>query len=140
MAWGVMLGTLVLVLFYGHGVWSFVLPYFALGQTIFHSLIFSSLSVTVFALIFFVLLDLTLGNQFTCRYFCPTGRLLGVLGSKSIITVKRERERCIDSCQACNDVCPMDVKPKLDLTKDCSLCGECLVACPSQCLEIGKRK
>jgi ferredoxin-type protein NapH len=140
MAWGVMLGTLILVLFYGHGVWSLVLPYFAVGQTIFHSIIFSTISATVVSLAFFVFVDLVLGRQFTCRYLCPTGRLLGFLGRRSIVTIKREEKSCLDSCQSCHDVCPMDVNPKIDITTDCSLCGECLVVCPSQCLKIGFRK
>jgi ferredoxin-type protein NapH len=139
LAWGILFGSLILAVATGHGIWAFVLPYFAVGQVIFHSLIFKTMSITVFALIIFVFVDLLLGNQFTCRSLCPTGRLLGFLGQKSLIKLKREKSQCLENCSACNDICPMAVTPKMDFTRDCTLCGECLVVCPAKCLSIGTK-
>jgi len=137
LAWGVLVGGLVSAYFFGHGLWTLVLPYFAIGQTIFHAIAFGSLSASVFAIAFFSLVDLSLGPQFTCRYICPTGRLLGTIGAKSPITVQRDAEHCVSGCTACGDVCPLKAYPKLDQTRDCSLCGECLTVCPGNCLHIG---
>jgi ferredoxin-type protein NapH len=138
-AWGVLAGGLIVAVWMGHGVWSLILPYFALGQTIFHGLAMGILSVTLGSVALFAGLDLFLGRQFTCRYVCPTGRLLGFIGRKSVLAVKRDAPRCLTTCNSCAEVCPLKVSPKLDQTVDCSLCGECLVICPTQCLSVGRR-
>jgi ferredoxin-type protein NapH len=136
-AWGVLAGGLVAALLYGHGIWALLLPYFAIGQSIFHALAFGTLSACVAALIVFTLADFALGHQFTCRNLCPTGRLLGWIGQRSLVTVRRDAERCVDRCEACIDACPLAARPKYDDTQDCSLCGECLMVCPTSCLHVG---
>ena len=138
-SWGILIGGLGLALWTGHGIWSLVLPYFALGQTIFHGLALGTLSISLWSLVVFSALDLFFGKQFTCRYVCPTGRLLGAIGSKSVVVVQREASRCHDNCHACTDICPLKVDPKEDQHHDCSLCGECLAVCPTQCLSLGFR-
>lgn len=138
-AWGIMLGGLAAAVFLGHGIWTLLLPYFALGQTLFHGIAMGTLSVALGSLIVFACLDLFLGRHFTCRHVCPTGRLLGFIGRRSPVTIRREAPKCVSACNSCAEVCPMHISPKLDQTVDCSLCGECLVICPTQCLSIGKR-
>jgi ferredoxin-type protein NapH len=138
-AWGILFGGLAAAVFLGHGIWSLILPYFAIGQTIFHGLAMGTLSIALGSVILFSLLDLVLGRQFTCRHVCPTGRLLGFIGRKSAFAIKRDAPRCVTGCNSCAEVCPMNVSPKLDQTVDCSMCGECLVICPTQCLSLGRR-
>jgi ferredoxin-type protein NapH len=137
-AWGILAGGLILVSILGHGVWTVVLPYFAMGQTIFHSIAFGTLSVSIASLALFAVLDLFIGFQFTCRYVCPTGRFLGFLGSRAAVSVRRDRERCLEQCTACAEVCPFEVNPKLDETRDCSMCGACMAICPTNCLTVGR--
>ncbi|MCF6314467.1 MAG: 4Fe-4S binding protein [Verrucomicrobiales bacterium] len=139
-SWGILAGGLVMAVYFSHGIWIFILPYFAVGQTIYAGIASGTLSVALGSLILFSALDLFLGKQFTCRYVCPTGRLLGFIGRKSPITIQRDASTCLDSCQSCIDVCPMKVQPKYDESIDCSICGECLTVCPPQCLSIGLRK
>lgn len=140
LAWGILAGGLTMAIITGHGIWTFLLPYFAIGQTIFHGLAFGSLSVCVVSICIFALIDLCLGKQFTCRYLCPTGRILGTIGRKSPISIRRDASTCVESCHACEDICPMGINPKIDQSQDCSLCGECLIACPPKCLNIGIKK
>jgi ferredoxin-type protein NapH len=137
LAWGVLIGGLVVACWYGHGLWTLILPYFSIGQTLFHGLAFGTLSVAVVSIIAFALIDLMMGHQFTCRHICPTGRLLGFIGRKSLVSVRRDAARCLDNCHSCHDVCPLQVNPKMDETRDCSLCGECLTICPTNCLTVG---
>jgi len=140
-AWGMLTGGLLIALLYGHGVWTLLLPYFAIGQTIFHGIAFGALSASLGTVVIFAMIDLLLGHQFTCRYICPTGRLLGVIGRKSLVSVNRNASQCLDQCQMCNQICPLQAMPKQDHLMDCSLCGECLTICPTNCLTIGlKRK
>ena len=138
LAWGVLAGGLGLAIFWGHGAWMLILPYFAMGQTIFHGIAFGALSVAGGSLVLFALLDLCLGHQFTCRNLCPTGRLLGSIGSRPLISIRRDADRCVDGCSTCAQVCTFRVDPRKDEVRDCSLCGECAVICPSACLSIGR--
>jgi ferredoxin-type protein NapH len=138
-AWGIMIGGLAAAMWFGHGIWSLLLPYFGLGQTIFNGIAMGTLSIASGGVVLFASLDLFVGRQFTCRYVCPTGRLLGFIGRKSLFTVRRDATQCISNCNSCAEVCPMKVSPRLDQTLDCSLCGECLVICPGKCLSVGRR-
>jgi ferredoxin-type protein NapH len=136
-AWGVLCGGILTAVLSGYGVWVFLLPYFAIGQTVFHGLAFGTISAALIGVAAFAIVDLLLGSYFTCRYLCPTGRLLGFLGRKSVVSIRRDESDCIEACHSCHQVCPMLVDPKLDETIDCSLCGECVTVCPSQCLSVG---
>lgn len=138
LAWGLLLGGLVSAAFIGHGLWTLLLPYFAVGQSLFHGLAFGTLSISLMALLVFALADLLLGRQFTCRHLCPTGRLLGWVGQRALVGIVKDEPRCVDGCSACNDVCPYDARPREGARRDCSLCGECLIVCPTTCLDIGR--
>ncbi len=135
-SWGVLAGGLGLALWTGHGVWTLILPYFALGQTLFHGIAMGTLSIALGSLLVFAVLDFFFGRQFTCRYVCPTGRLLGFIGRRSVLSIRREATACLAACNRCAEVCPMKISPKLDQTVDCSACGECMVICPTQCLSV----
>ncbi len=138
--WGLLVGGIITAVWIGHGVWTLLLPYFAIGQTLFHGIAYGAISFAIGSIVVFALLDLIMGKQFTCRYVCPTGRLLGRVGAKSVFALKRNADQCLEACTSCIDVCPMKVQPKMDETLDCSMCGECLTICPTKCLSIGLRK
>jgi ferredoxin-type protein NapH len=137
--WGILFGGVATAVWIGHGVWTLILPYFAIGQTLFHGIAYGAISFSLGSIAVFGLLDLIMGKQFTCRYVCPTGRLLGAIGRKSLFALKRDAHACLDACTSCIDVCPMKVQPKFDESHDCSMCGECLTICPTKCLSIGVR-
>jgi len=139
-AWGILAGGLFASYMYGHGIWTFILPYFAMGQTLYASLAFGTVSSVVFSLIFFAVLDILLGPQFTCKYVCPTGRLLGFIGRHAIISVRRRASDCPPRCNLCAEVCQMEISPRLDQTVNCTLCGECMIICPSGCLYPGAKE
>ena len=139
LAWGILVGGLIAALWTGHGIWTLILPYFSIGQTLFHGIAYGTLSFTIGAIIIFSLFDLLLGKHFTCRYVCPTGRLLGAIGRKAPISIRRDASLCLDACTSCIDVCPMQTRPKFDDSMDCSICGECLTLCPTKALKIGFR-
>jgi len=138
-AWGMLFGGLLTAYFFGHGIWTLILPYFAMGQVIFHGIAFGTISAVMLSIIFYALLDLFLGQQFTCRYVCPTGRLLGFIGKRAFVSVRRDPASCLPKCNSCAEVCPMGVSPRMDETVNCTLCGECMVICPGNCLKPGQR-
>ena len=52
-------------------------------------------------------------------------------------SARRDAARCVEGCNSCETICHFQVSPRLDQTLDCSLCGECLVVCPTSCITIG---
>ena len=138
-AWMVLAAGLIAAYFFGHSIWIFVLPYFSIGQSIFNGLAFGVLSSAIAGIIVFASIDLSMGTLFTCRFLCPTGKILGTVGRKSVFSLKRERDTCIESCHACEEICPMKISPKKDETQDCTLCGQCVSLCPADCLSVGRR-
>ncbi len=73
-----------------------------------------------------------------CRWLCPMGALMTLLGRFSVLKIKRPAD-CVD-CRSCARACPVG----LDLSKEeatsdrrCIRCGDCAAACPPR---IGGRR
>ncbi len=74
-----------------------------------------------------------------CRYLCPYGALVGILGRLAPLKVTRDPSRCTD-CRACTRVCPARL-PVHTLGRvasiECTSCQDCVVACPVRgCLAV----
>jgi len=74
-----------------------------------------------------------------CRYLCPYGALLGLLGRLAPLKVTRDPETCTD-CRKCNKACPARL-PVHALTRvasvECTSCQDCVAACPiKDCLAV----
>jgi len=70
-----------------------------------------------------------------CRYACPLGALLGLLGRISLLKIDRN----MSSCSACGKFpanCPTGATPD---TTECTICGDCTQACPGEAIHVGKR-
>lgn len=65
-----------------------------------------------------------------CRWLCPYGALLGLLGLVGPTSVRRDGETC-DGCCRCRRACPMDIAPgRAARSPQCIGCGQCVEACP----------
>lgn len=90
---------------------------------------------------FLVLMGLAsiLVSNFWCRYLCPYGALLGLLGLFSPLRIVRDPDRCTD-CKLCTKACPnrIDVaRAKAVDSPECTSCLSCIAACPRRgALEI----
>ena len=74
-----------------------------------------------------------------CRYLCPYGALVGILGRFAPLKVTRDPEQCTD-CKACTKACPARL-PVHTMQRvasiECSSCQDCVVACPVKgCLAV----
>jgi len=68
--------------------------------------------------------------KFWCRYFCPTGSFLSILGIKRMMKVDKLNQDC-SMCLRCVKVCPMCINPMEDgQSIACNNCGDCVDICP----------
>jgi ferredoxin-type protein NapH len=98
-------------------------------------LLWIRLSILLFTLILAIFIP-----RGWCRWFCPTGLLMGIMAKNSIIGVGRNITRCT-RCGDCERSCPMHVRI-LDYSGDrvrdpqCINCLECVEICPEDAMEI----
>ncbi len=67
-----------------------------------------------------------------CKYICPIGAFLGLVGKLSFTSISRNEEVCI-KCNICSKTCPMNIDvANRELVKDidCQTCLKCVDACP----------
>lgn len=75
------------------------------------------------------LLGLVFRNAW-CRWLCPYGALLGLLGLAGPWAVRRDSQTC-DGCGRCGRACPLDIAPgEAARSSRCMACGQCVQACP----------
>jgi polyferredoxin len=66
-----------------------------------------------------------------CRWLCPYGALLGLMGRAGPCSIQRDSKHC-DGCGACRRACPVDIAPgRAARSTLCVACGQCVQACPN---------
>ena len=85
-----------------------------------------------------ILLIMMLGSflydRFFCKYFCPLGVFIAIIGYFSPSRVVRDDSVCIH-CNLCSKVCPVNIpvaSEKEVLTPECISCHECIDVCPKE--------
>ncbi|HEY3295301.1 MAG TPA: 4Fe-4S binding protein [bacterium] len=70
--------------------------------------------------------------MFFCRYLCPLGATLDPLSRLGVLKVVRNEATCT-MCNVCQKKCPQNLAPQSVVKlrhRDCTLCLECVDACP----------
>jgi polyferredoxin len=100
-----------------------------------HPILWIRLAVMSLVLIFSVYIP-----RGWCRYLCPHGALLALIGKFSFLGLKRDPVKCTKAgCRTCVEACPMDV-PILDLPwkkftdTECIYCLQCVDACETKAI------
>jgi len=74
-----------------------------------------------------------------CRYLCPYGALVGLLGLLAPLKVTRDEATCT-GCQGCTKACPAALpvhRLQRVASVECTSCQDCVVACPVKgCLAV----
>lgn len=91
------------------------------------------------ALLFFTILFLNLfRSRFWCRYVCPLGGLLGVIGKNPLVQIRQNPEAC-NNCRACVANCQGGANPDLSggwKPSECFYCWNCHSACPHHAIKF----
>ena len=95
---------------------------------------FTDISTTVrFVLVGLLLLSIFIQN-FWCRYLCPYGALLGLIGLFSMGKIHRHPSSCTE-CGKCEKSCPGMIpirQKKFVHSTECSACLACIESCPEK--------
>ncbi len=134
--WFALLGEILLTLMIGAPIFVFLSPPGLIGREIMMATLFNTLAVEGMVVVLVLALHL-FSRRLFCRYLCPLGALIAVLGSKRRLVVNVDGERCID-CGLCKMACPLGLDPaqKESLSAYCWNCGECVDICKASALEF----
>mgnify|MGYP001817495353 FL=1 len=72
--------------------------------------------------------------RFWCRYLCPLGGAISLLGHLSLLRIRRDATTCKD-CAMCNIPCPAKIdvaNADPAVSTDCIGCLECIESCPQE--------
>lgn len=100
---------------------------------------FLNSSAWILGIFAFVILLNFVGKRFWCRYLCPLGGLLGLIGRVPFYRRKVDQGACL-SCTKCAKRCDMQAINHDGLATDpstCTLCMECVGACPVNAISVG---
>jgi len=114
-------------------IYAFLRKYFLAAAQPYYwgSLLIGTLFITVVALNFF-------RPRFWCRYVCPLGALLGVVGKNPLVRLEKNKEKC-NSCRLCLVDCQGGATPENLLEwkpSECFYCWNCHADCPAQAITL----
>ncbi len=95
---------------------------------------FTRMSATTFFVLVTLAVLSVLVRNFWCRYLCPYGALLGLIGLFSLGGIRRSGEHCT-GCGKCEKKCQglIKIRAKESVRSlECSACLECVKHCPEK--------
>ncbi len=87
--------------------------------------------LTAYVAVLVVVVGSLLVERAWCRYLCPLGGAISLLGNLSLLRIRREAATCKD-CALCERPCPvkLNVAKAETISSDCIGCLACVQACP----------
>ncbi len=131
---------LFLSLVLGAPIFVFLSPPGLVGRELMSFVFFRTLPLEGLIIIFVLILNL-LSKRFYCRYLCPLGAFLALLGARRRVRVKNIMQNC-KGCRTCDHSCPMGLSPSVGegMTVYCWNCGTCIDNCSYGQLEFNLKK
>ncbi len=83
-------------------------------------------------------------NRPFCRWLCPTGAMMGLVGQFSFLTVSRSSTECLGpTCDSprCKQACPVGIDVMAQpfgpiYNTDCILCLDCVAKCGHDSVKV----
>lgn len=138
--WFALIGELILTMILGGPIFVFVSPPGLVGREIMTLIFFHTLALEGMILLLVLGMNL-ITRRFYCRYFCPLGATLNLLGSRRKLVVSMDHDLC-SACGLCDRRCPLGLSPANGMAESlyCWNCGECVDICQSQALSFQWRQ
>jgi ferredoxin-type protein NapH len=134
--WYALIGELFITMVLGAPLFVFISPPGLVGREIMTAVFFHKAAVEGVVVLLVLALEL-LTRRMYCRYFCPLGGLLALIGTRRKMVVVQDEESCLQ-CGRCDQACPMGISPARGeaLTAYCWNCGACIDACVPGALDF----
>ncbi|WP_310601119.1 4Fe-4S binding protein [Desulfobulbus sp.] len=134
--WYALVGELLLSLILGAPLFVFLSPPGLVGRELMLAVYSHRLAWEGILVVGIMMLEL-LTRRFYCRYFCPLGALLALVGAKRRLVVAHRPDQCT-GCARCAQNCPLGLQPELGETRTayCWNCGTCIESCPERALQF----
>ena len=127
--WYVLVAELVTTLILGSPLWVFLSPPGLVGREIMTFIFFRTLAWEGIVVVVVLLANL-LTKRLFCRFLCPLGALLGLMGAKRRWAMVLNSSTCT-GCRRCDRVCPLGLQPSMGESSSlvCWNCGQCSDVC-----------
>ncbi len=134
--WFALIGEILLALIIGAPIFVFLSPPGLVGREIMMVTLFKTVAIEGVVVIVVLLMHLVSKRMF-CRYFCPLGALLALIGIKRRLVMKSDPDQCIE-CGICKKSCPLGLDPQKgeNLSPYCWNCGKCSEVCKASALRF----
>lgn len=136
MLWLVLGAEIITTVILGTPLWVFLSPPGLVGRELMTYVFFNTLAIE--GVLILAVLGLNfLTRRFYCRYLCPLGGLLALLGRGRGLTIPKPLSTCT-GCRRCDRACPLGLSPSTGegLSAHCWNCGRCIDACREGSLEF----
>ena len=130
------LGIGLVLSFAGLPVFHWIYPPIVLAQEVYSYVFYLSFGAGAVFLLGIALFEVFVSRRAWCRYFCPGGALFSILGSRSLVGLRRDEEACSHKiCMECREACMLGLDPVSGKDmRECSKCGQCIPRCPEMAL------
>ncbi|OQX14855.1 MAG: nitrate reductase [Desulfobulbaceae bacterium A2] len=137
--WFALVGELLLSMILGAPVFVFLSPPGLVGRELMMAVFFRTLAIEGVIILVVLALEL-LCRRCYCRYLCPLGGLLALLGGRRRLRVEQQVASCVQ-CGRCDQSCPLGLRPSIGeaQTLSCWNCGTCVDTCPTGALAFSWR-
>ena len=120
-----------------------ILPHVLFQTTMYGLILLGGLGAVAGVFFSLLLVGLLFGPNIYCSSICPTGAMLGFVGTKKIVNVAVLDLDICGKCTLCHKACWLALDPAEEggPGSDCDICSRCFSACPrdNMVIRIGKK-